>query len=211
MILTAKNNKYKVEIEIERKNSSKKYFHQWMVLRINKINIKEDKGVWSCQIFVNDERNGGRVKLEAESRKQITDNTIRPTQTKSREFLRRGRRTHQNDLSEEAWYLKQSEEEGPNNGERTFGFSKSDGNYAIFERSSIGAKPLESSLLPNYYDKIEYIRNIKESSELLGNKENAWRRRSKTAKNGGVQPVQLGLKLSVKIILLIIMLNILFF
>jgi len=74
MILTAKNEKFKVEIELERKNYTKNSrinFHQWMVLRINKIDFEEDEGIWKCQIFVNDERNKGRLKLEGESRKRI--------------------------------------------------------------------------------------------------------------------------------------------
>ncbi|CAK5116641.1 unnamed protein product [Meloidogyne enterolobii] len=74
MILTAKNEKFKVEIELERKNNSKNSkinFHQWMVLRINKIDFEEDEGIWKCQIFVNDERNKERLKLEGESRKRI--------------------------------------------------------------------------------------------------------------------------------------------
>jgi len=80
MILTAKNEKFKVEIELERKNNSKNSkinFHQWMVLRINKIDIEEDEGIWKCQIFVNDERNKGRLKLEGESRKRIVRNFFR--------------------------------------------------------------------------------------------------------------------------------------
>uniref|UniRef100_A0A914LM55 Uncharacterized protein n=1 Tax=Meloidogyne incognita TaxID=6306 RepID=A0A914LM55_MELIC len=178
-----------------------------MVLRINKIDIEEDEGIWKCQIFVNDERNKGRLKLEGESRKRIAADNIRTTHSKSSEFRRRGRRTQQNDLNEESWYLKQSVEEEAQNGERTFGFSKNDGIYAVFERSSKQSSLFQSSLLPNIYDntyKIEYIRNTKKLSK---NKENTWKRhlRTTTLTNNGA--VQLGLKFSKKIILIFIMLK----